>query len=88
MRLPEGIAFDEGVLVSDNVGAFDWGEDSDFVECILLLFFGEIGHFDFFEGVDLGVEDSLYFVDTGVSSFSEFADDDKILEGHGIKVGK
>ncbi len=88
MRLPKGIAFDEGMLVSDNVGTFDWGEYPYFIKGILLLFLGEIGHFDFFEGIYLWINDSLYFVHTGVGSFSKFAYYDKILQGHAIKEGE
>ncbi len=74
------------MLVANNVGTFDRGQDTDLVECILLLFLGEIGHFDFFECINLWIDNSLNFVDTGVGSLSKFTDDNKILQGHGIKT--
>ena len=80
--LPKRVALYKSVFVPDDVRAFDWGKDSDFVEGILLLFVGEIGHFDFLESIDLRIDDSLDFVDARVGSFSELADNDEIFEGH------
>ncbi len=70
------------MLVAHDVGAFDGGKDADFVEGVLLLFFGEVVHFDFFESVDLGVHDSLDLVDAGVGALAEFGQYDKVFEGH------
>ncbi len=72
------------MFVPNNVRAFDWGEDPDLVQCILLLFLWKVGHFDFLESINLRVDNSLHFVDAGVGPFSELADDNEILEWHGI----
>ena len=71
--IPEGVRFDEGLLVADHVGTSDRGQNSNFVECVFLLFFGEIVHFDFFEGVGLRVDCALHFVNAGVCSLAYFA---------------
>ena len=48
----------------------DGGKDADFVEGVLDLFFGEVGQFDFFEGVDLMVFEALDLVDDGVGALA------------------
>lgn len=45
--------FEEGRLVADDVGGVDRGEESDFVECIILFSCVELHHFDLFHGVYL-----------------------------------
>lgn len=41
--LPKGssLAFKKRLFVSDNVGVFDAGENSDFVQCVVFLFFSQ-----------------------------------------------
>lgn len=68
--IPEGVGFDEGLLVANDVRAFDRGQDSDLIECVLLLFIGEIVHFDFFEGINLSISQPLDFIDAGVGSLT------------------
>ena len=57
-------------FVADDVVVFDGGKDADFVEGVLDLFFGEIGEFDLFEGVDLVVFEALDLVDSGVCALA------------------
>lgn len=45
--LPEAIVFDEGLLITDNVWVVNRGQDADFVESILLFFFGQSAQFHF-----------------------------------------
>ena len=45
------------------MGGVYGGEYSNLVECILLLFLGEVVHFYFLEGVGMGIGDTLYFID-------------------------
>ena len=68
------------MLVPNDVGGVERGENSDLVECIFLFFVGKIVHLDFFQGVDLGVYDSLDLVNTGVGSLSQFGDDHEVLK--------
>jgi hypothetical protein len=62
---------EEGLLVRDDVGVVETGEDSDFVEGVLLLLLGEGFQFHFFEGVDLVVFVPSHFVDAGVGAQAE-----------------
>ena len=68
--LPEGVGFNEGVLVAHDEGRVDGGQDPDFIQCVLLFFIREVVHLHFFEGVDLGVDDALHLVDAGVGPFA------------------
>ena len=61
--LPERVGLDEGMLIADDVGGVEGGEDADLVEGVLLLLVREIVHLHFLEGVDLGVGDALHLVD-------------------------
>jgi hypothetical protein len=70
------------VFVADDVWRVKGGENADFVECVLLFLVGEVVHFDFFECVDLGVGDALYFVDAGVGSLAQFGDYHEVFQRH------
>jgi hypothetical protein len=70
------------LLVGDYIGGVEGGEDSDLVEGIFLFFIGKIIHFHLFEGVDLGIDYSLHFVDAGVGALSQFSNDYEVLHRH------
>jgi hypothetical protein len=67
------------MLVPDNKGRVEGGEDPYLIEGIFLLFIGEVIHLDLFEGVDLRIGDALHFVDAGVCSLTQFGDNYKVL---------
>lgn len=58
------------LFISNDVFVFNWSKDSDFVEGILDLFLWEVGELDFFEGVDLVVFLTLYFVNSWVCALT------------------
>lgn len=58
------------MLVPYDVGALDGGQDPHLVESVLLLFLGQVVHFDLLEGVDLAVGVSLHLVHTRVRALS------------------
>jgi len=41
--LPETFALEKGLLVADDVGVVDRGEDSNLIECVFCLFIRQIG---------------------------------------------
>lgn len=53
----------------------DGSENAHFVQSVLGLLVGEMGQFDFFESVCLGVRETLDFVDCGVGAFSWVGED-------------
>ena len=61
---------EEGFFEGDDEGCTERSENSDFVQSHFFLFGGELGEFDFFEGVEGAVVRSLDFVDGGVGSFA------------------
>lgn len=60
----------EDFFVSDDVVVLNGGQNSDFVKGILYLFFWEVGELDFFEGVNLVVFLTLYFVNGWVCALT------------------
>lgn len=69
-NVPEWLILDEGMLIANDVGAFDWCKYSDFVESILLFLIGEAIHFDFFQSINLGISVALNLVDARIRSFT------------------
>ena len=64
------VVVEEGLFVGNDGWWLDGGENSDFVECVFLLFDRELIHFNFFQGVDEVIASPLYLVDSAVGSFS------------------
>ena len=58
----------KGLLVFDDIGVLDGGENPDLVEGIFLLFLRQIKELDSFESVVGVVSETLYLVHAAVSS--------------------
>jgi hypothetical protein len=77
--LPEGVGFDEGMFVADDVGGVEGGQDAHFIECVLLFFIGEVIHLHLLEGIDLGVDYPLHLINTRIGSFPQFGHNHEVL---------
>lgn len=69
----------ESLLVADDVRTGDTGEDSDFVERVGDFSVVGGGEFNFFKCVGVSIFFAFDLVDGGESSFSDFADDLKVV---------
>lgn len=63
------VGFNERLLEADDMLCFHRGEDAHLCQCVLLLFFAEVGHFDLLEGILLPVRQPLDDVDAGIGAF-------------------
>ena len=68
----------EGLLVGDDVGMTEGGQNSDLVDCILDFFLGFVIQFDCFEGIYALIFEPANFEDIG----GELGDYLEIGEGH------
>lgn len=71
-HLPKGAGglINEGLVVPANVVVLDRRENANFVESVLLFFFGELSHLDFFESINLPIDDSVDMVDAAVGTLT------------------
>ena len=58
------------MLIADDVGRVERGENADLVEGVLLLLVRKIVHLHFLERVDLGVSDTLHLVDRRIRTLA------------------
>ena len=77
-----GVLLDECLLVGNDAGVGDGGEDPDFIESILFFLLGEVVHFDFLHGVLLVVDEALDPVDRRVGPFAKLLDYLEIFQRH------
>lgn len=70
--VPERVALsvNEGLLIGDDVGMADRGQDAHFVKRVLLFLFVQVAESNFFECVLGVVLNSLNLVDYGIRSFA------------------
>ena len=68
-----------GVLVGENVGVSDGGENPDFIEGVGDFASAGVAQLDFLHGVDTAVLLSLDFVDAGEGTFPHLADHFEVL---------
>jgi hypothetical protein len=65
-----GALINETLLVADDVGVVDGGEDAYLVQCVLLLAFVEVVQLDLLDRVDLVVDEAFGLVDAGVGALA------------------
>ena len=67
------MVINKGLLIRNHVGMINACKDSDFVYGIFFVFVAHLTNFCFFKGINLVICQSLYLVDTTVSTITEFA---------------
>jgi hypothetical protein len=76
----------ESLLVADDVGVADGGEDAHLVDGVVNLSVGEVHQFHLFEGIDGFVDQPLHLVDARVSSLPKLCQDLKVVHRHAVPI--